>query len=220
MTAQIHPNHHPCCNTLLRYAAGTLSPTMHMFMATHLSFCPQCRQELQAYESQAGLGLENLPPEELDVSCLNNLLSKIDESGPIACIDVTIPIDAAPAYRYPEPLQMITGATGDRIRWTLSDGYASWALPPDAASAAFIYKVSAKHTLADIAFDKNAVVLILNGGFDDANHHYHQGDIVKPKQAMRSITHAETLCLVITPAKEDKPTLLQCLMSFISGDKT
>ncbi len=213
MTAQSHPHHHPCCNTLLRYAAGTLSPTMHMFVASHLSYCPQCRQELQAYESQAGLGLESLPPEELDVGCLQNLLSKIDEHGPIACIDVTIPIKQANAFHYPEPLQPFAGVTGERIRWETSGMISSWSMPGERTT--MIYKISARQSLASIVFDKDAILLILNGGLDD----YQRGDIVKPKSAARATTTSETLFLVITPAPSDKPSLLQCLMSFVFGDK-
>lgn len=213
MTAQSHPNHHPCCNTLLRYAAGTLSPTMHMFVASHLAYCPQCRQELQAYESQAGLGLEALPPEELDVGCLKNLLSKIDEHGPIACIDVTIPIKSAAAFYYPEPLQPFAGVTGERIRWQTHGAISSWSMPGEATT--LIYKIGAHQSLTNIGFAKDAILLILNGGFDD----YQRGDIVKSKSAVNTTTTGETLFLVITPAPSDKPSWFQCLMSFVFGDK-
>ncbi|MDX1922537.1 MAG: hypothetical protein SFW65_05370 [Alphaproteobacteria bacterium] len=213
MTAQSHPNHHPCCNTLLRYAAGTLSPAMHMFVASHLAYCPQCRQELQAYESQAGLGLEALPPEELDVGCLQNLLSKIDEHGPIACIDVTIPIKSASAFHYPEPLQPFAGVTGERIHWKTQGAVSSWTMPGEATT--LIYKIGARQSLTNIAFAKDAILLILNGGFDD----YQRGDIVKSKSAVNMTTTGETLFLVITPAPSDKPSWFQRLMSFVFGDK-
>lgn len=219
MTAHLHPNHHPCCNTLLRYAAGTLSPAMQMFVATHLTFCLPCRQELQTYESQAGLGLENLPPEELDVSCLDNLLSKIDENGPIACIDVTIPIESTAVYRYPEPLHSVAGIIGERIHWAWRDGYASWELPTHNASHVMLYKISRHQTMHHIAFDHGAILLILNGGFTHLTKQFHRGDIVKSKTALAAITDDETLCLVITPIKSDKPSWWQCLVSFVSGDK-
>jgi putative transcriptional regulator len=216
MTAQSRPNHHPCCNTLLRHAAGTLSPAMHLLIATHLTYCPQCRQELQAYESQAGLGLELLPPEELDVSCLNNLLTKIDESGPIACIDVTIPIHIVHTYRYPEPLQPFVGITGEHIRWEQSQGHSHWAIR---AARSKIIKIEAAQNVAAAWFEKGAMVLILNGGFQDKRHIYHAGDIVWSRIASHATTTADTLCLIIKPEKNDKPNWLQCLMSFISGDK-
>ncbi len=218
MTAQPRPKHHPCCNTLLRYAAGTLSPAMHMFVATHLTFCPQCRQELQTYESEAGLGLENLPPEQLDVSCLQNLLTKIDESGPIACIDVTIPITSPQAYRYPEPLQTVAGATGERIRWESSNGYRWWAIPENIASQTQIYKINHHQNVAQVSFGKQAVIMILDGMIETDKVHYHRGDIIK-SNVMNGLTSGETICLVITPAKSDKPNWLQCLLSWIFGDK-
>lgn len=203
---------------MLRYAAGTLSPAMHLFVATHLTFCPRCRQELQAYESQAGLGLENLPPEELDVSCLNYLLSKIDESGPISCIDVTIPITSQQAYRYPEPLQPVVGALGERIRWESSNGYRWWAVPESIASRAIVYKINSQQDVAQIGFDKNALVLVLSGGIENSVMQFHGGDIVKSKNTV-GITSGETLCLVIIPQKSDKPNWFQCLMSLFDKHK-
>ena len=218
MTAQHHPHHHPCCNTMLRYAAGTLSPAMHLFVATHLTFCPHCRQELQTYESEAGLGLESLPPEELDVGCLNNLLSKIDESGPIACIDVTIPITSPQAYRYPEPLQPIVGNLGERIRWESSHGYRWWAIPETIASRVVVYKISNNQDMKNISLDKHALVMILSGDIENNVQHFHSGDIIKSK-SITGTTSAETLCLVITPAQSDKPNWLQCLSSLFDTHK-
>lgn len=218
MTAQHNPQHHPCCNTMLRYAAGTLSPAMHLFVATHLTFCPSCRLELQAYETQAGLGLENLPPEELDVSCLNNLLTKIDESGPVSCIDVTIPIASPATYRYPEPLQHIVGLLGERIRWESANGHRWWAIPENQASRTVIYKINDKQNVSDIKFDRNVLVMVLSGGIENNTAHYHSGDIIKSKLTVGS-AHGETLCLVIIPAQSDKPNWLQRLMSFFDKQK-
>lgn len=213
MTAQAHPHHHPCCNTLLRYAAGTLSPTMHMFIASHLTYCPQCRQELQTYESAAGLGLEALPPEELDVGCLQNLLSKIDEHGPISCIDVTIPINVTTAFNYPEPLQQFAGITGERIRWETHGGISHWSFANERTT--HLYKIAPRQSLESITFDKGAILLVLNGGFDA----YQRGDIMTAPSTHHAKATTETLCLVITPAKSDKPNWFQCMMSFIFGDK-
>jgi putative transcriptional regulator len=192
---------------------------MHLLVATHLTYCPQCRQELQAYESQAGLGLEALPPEELDVSCLHNLLTKIDETGPITCIDVTIPIHIAHTYRYPEPLHLFVGVTGEHIRWQTSHGHSHWAIPETRAARSKIIKVAATQNLTAAWFEKGAIILVLNGGFEDDRHAYHAGDFIWSCKVSRTITIADTLCLVIVPEKNDKPNWLQCLLSFISGDK-
>ncbi len=218
MTAQPRPHHHPCCNTMLRYAAGTLSPAMHLFIATHLTFCPSCRLELQTYESEAGLGLENLPPEELDVSCLNNLLTKIDERGPISCIDVTIPITESQTYRYPEPLQPVVGTFGERIRWESASGHQRWAFPESIASRSVIYKISDHQNIAQIGFDKNALVLLLSGGIDNQATHYQSGDVIRSKLAVGTAA-GETLCLVIMPTPSDKPNWFQCFMSLFERHK-
>jgi len=46
--------HHPSQDTLLRYAGGTLPSGPSLVVATHLSFCPDCRRESRAYASMCG----------------------------------------------------------------------------------------------------------------------------------------------------------------------
>ena len=75
--------------------------------------------------------------------------------------------------------------------------------------------MNAQLICTSITFDKGAILLILNGGFDA----YQRGDVVMPRSMHHAKTTTETLCMVITPAQSDKPNWFQCLMSFIFGDK-
>ncbi|NDE90735.1 MAG: hypothetical protein EB059_06305 [Alphaproteobacteria bacterium] len=214
MTAQSSPHHHPCCNTLLRYAAGSLSPAMHLFVASHLSYCPQCRQELQSYEAQAGLGLEALPPEALDHHCLENLLSKIDETGPPLCIDVTIPLPA-PDHHYPDPLLPHVGTMGEQVRWDKQQNYAQWILPT--LPSARLLKISGGTELHLLSMATSSMLLVLDGDIETSKSHFYHGDIVKTPSTAK--TASDVVCLVIVPACSDKPNWWQCLLAFIFGDK-
>ncbi len=216
MTAHHHPHYHPCCHTLLRYASGSLSPTMRLFIATHLTLCPGCRQELQTYESQAGLGLESLPPEELDARCLEHLLTKINESEPVACIDVTVPLCESPAYRYPEPLQSIAGLWGETIPWESSNGIQHWILPDTVATRCVLYKISDRQPVRLMNLDEGSMILILYGTIESSATRYECGDIILSNNRTGTTT-CETLCLVATPTRHDKPNWLQRLLSFMTG---
>jgi putative transcriptional regulator len=221
MTAFQKPNHHPCCNTLFRYAQGSLSPAMHMFITAHLGYCPNCRQELQAYESQAGLGLESLPPEALDSSCLENLLHKIEENGPPACIDVTIPACAIAQHRFPDALRGFVGTSGEHIKWDYTSGYAQWIIPIEIVTSTRLLCLDTKQDMSMIVFEKHSLLLVLDGALETGKKRFGRGDILKAAlmQPIGSITNGETLCLVVVPTSRDTPCWFQRLMAFICGDK-
>jgi putative transcriptional regulator len=48
------PNHHPGEATLLAYAAGGLGEGLSLVVASHLSFCPECRANVAAGEAVGG----------------------------------------------------------------------------------------------------------------------------------------------------------------------
>lgn len=220
MTAQLKPNHHPCCNTLFRYAEGTLSPAAHLFISAHLNLCPHCRHELQRYESAAGLGLESLPPEEMDVSCLKNLLNKIDESGPHACIDVTLPACDVALHRFPDALRGYVGAAGELVKWDYATGHAEWVVPITTTAKTRLLCLDAGQNMHAIAFEKHSLLLVLDGKLVNKNSEFHRGDILRSGTLRRGLkTTSETLCLVVVPEASDKPNLWQCLMAFLFGDR-
>lgn len=75
-------SHHPTEPTLLGYAAGTLPEALAIVTATHLGFCPTCRQSLATLEATGGAVLDDLPPVPLSGDALDRLLHRIDEPAP------------------------------------------------------------------------------------------------------------------------------------------
>ena len=41
------PHHHPHDELLMEYAAGALDESHSLLVATHLSFCPVCRENVR-----------------------------------------------------------------------------------------------------------------------------------------------------------------------------
>ena len=56
----ILPNHHPCPETLMSYAAGTLPGTMAYVVWQHLSVCDECTRQVRRLEMVGGILLGNL----------------------------------------------------------------------------------------------------------------------------------------------------------------
>lgn len=70
--------HHPPDDTVLRYANGTLPEAPAIVVATHLSFCPDCRVRMQTYEMLGGSVLEEVAPSALSADALSVTLAKLD----------------------------------------------------------------------------------------------------------------------------------------------
>lgn len=232
MTALLTPHFHPSDDMLLRFTAGSLSPAMHLLVAAHMELCPACRKTLQACEAEAGLALESLPPEELERGCLENLLSKIDEAGPAACIDVTIPVQSCTVAQHvmPDSLAPHAGVRGENIHWDYSRGFAAWVVPVEKAdNHAQIYCLDAGHKMIKSMFSKHAFVLVLSGSFDEgeendkgsSNHKgrvLRAGDMVQASSLSNTTTAGkDTLCLVVVPLCGDRPGFLEKLFSFVCG---
>ena len=56
---------HPSQEALLDYAAGRLSAGPQLVLATHLSLCPLCRDQVRDFEAAGGALLEEEPAAKL-----------------------------------------------------------------------------------------------------------------------------------------------------------
>lgn len=212
MTARHVPTHHLSCDLLLRYAAGRASPALHLFIASHLALCPACRAALQDYETQAGLTLETLPPEALETSCLENLLAKIDEHGPVACIDVTVPPEVVDA-RYPEPLRAYAGKRGEHITWHESDQGRRGALRDTPPSLYILESADARVP----SFSKHTLLLVLEGVMHGRSTLYRAGDVLRA--AALTPHNKQVLFLVVDLPKQDRLGLFETFASFLRAIK-
>ncbi len=178
MTATLNPQYHPFDGTLLDYAAGRLPDCVGLLIASHLHMCPACRQRMQSYEAKAGINLEDMPLEQMETNCLENLLQKIDEHGPPACIDVTIPIHAAPVNPFiPEPLHDYLGLRLENTRWIQqSHGVFIYRVPKPLPGELKLYRFLAG---AGIELPGTKMLLILEGEIRTLLHTHGPGDIVK-----------------------------------------
>lgn len=55
------PFHHPDDQLLIGYASGQERAGKSLLVATHLAYCPDCRQRVASYEALCGNWLEELP---------------------------------------------------------------------------------------------------------------------------------------------------------------
>ena len=67
--------HHATDETLMRYAAGTLTTGPRIVVEAHLADCAACRARVGTYEAVGGALLEQAEPTALSPSALADVLS-------------------------------------------------------------------------------------------------------------------------------------------------
>ena len=72
-------NHHPQDDLLLSYAAGSLSESWSLAVASHLSLCSECRKTLEIAETVGGVLLEDIPNQQLTSTTLESVFARIDQ---------------------------------------------------------------------------------------------------------------------------------------------
>ncbi|MFS2008758.1 ChrR family anti-sigma-E factor [Azospirillum sp. CT11-132] len=99
------PLHHPDDQLLIGYASGQERAGKSLLVATHLAYCPDCRQRVASYEALCGSWFEELPCDDHDsLGGLDALLDRMD--GLLAA-------GGAPAEAKP-PKPLAAGSLGGR----------------------------------------------------------------------------------------------------------
>lgn len=102
--------HHPESDLLLAYAAGATDVAMALMLATHLTFCPQCRAGVALAERAGGVLLDDLPPAPLADTALENTLARL--GAPEARVAPVLSRDHTPM-----PLRSWLGRDLGQMRW-------------------------------------------------------------------------------------------------------
>ena len=75
----MNPNHCPNSALLMAYASGNLTEAFSLVVASHLSFCQECYRKVNDAEMIGGALIDDLEPSNLNMSSLDQILSKLDD---------------------------------------------------------------------------------------------------------------------------------------------
>ena len=104
---------HPSPDILAGYADGSLSEGMTLLVASHLTFCPACRDSVERFEALGG-AMISAEPLKASKPSLDAVLQRLDHSED-APLPSSLPADAASIM--PKPLRNVVGGHEDDIRW-------------------------------------------------------------------------------------------------------
>ena len=104
--------HHPDEALLLDYASGAAGEALALVVATHLSFCAQCREAVATMEMMGGALLETTAPVAVQHDALNRALARLDGIAPFDRPRRAVSRDNTPA-----PLRTYLGGDLSAVRW-------------------------------------------------------------------------------------------------------
>ncbi len=205
MTSSNLPTQHPSDERLLDYASGASAEPVALLIASHLTFCPRCRDDVEGLNRLGGALLDGIEPEPLSGDCLDRMLAKIErpqggdeEAAPASSLGPTEPGIPAPLASYLDrPLAELPwrrrGAISEIPLLPHISGHSTRLLWIRAGSAA------PRHT-----HEGSELTLVLKGSFHDGHGHYGCGDVEEAGSDVdhRPIAGAEEdcLCLGVTDA--------------------
>jgi putative transcriptional regulator len=161
--------HHPEDALLSDYAAGALDSAMSLILATHLSFCAQCRETVSLYERIGGILLEELAPVAMTDNALSRTMARLDQPAP----------EVAPASNdnTPAPLRSLLGRDLSQVRWRrMGPNLAYVTLARRGPLAVRLLRGAPGTDTGRHSHHGLEYTLVLKGGFTDETGSYGPGD--------------------------------------------
>ena len=173
--------HHLDDATLMGLAAGTLTPALAVVAASHVTWCPQCRQGLAAAEAVGGALLAGLAPVpiEREPPALPVAEPEWARPQPAEATSSAGSPGAVSSSELPPPLARLVGGSLDAIRWRpLAIGIWHHRITLDGKDSGELrlIKVSRGYGLPAHGHTGAELTLVLRGAFQDEIGRFSVGD--------------------------------------------
>lgn len=195
--------HHVSDDLLLSYEAGSLAEGWSLAVATHLAFCPECRDRSRAASDVGGALLDALPATDVDAGSFDRVMKKITAPRPPE--KQSKQPQQAPGT-IPEPLRSYVGGDIGSIKWRRL-GLSARQLrirTSDNETSVRLLRIPAGEPVPLHGHRGSELTVVLCGALIDENLVFRRGDI---EQADESVEHQPTagpgedcICLAVTDA--------------------
>lgn len=198
------PHHHPHQDLLVSYASGGLPEPVALVVATHLAYCPQCRQQVGEYEALGGLVLEELTPDPVPSQLAREIVAMSTEPEPAEAMPMSTPVSSG-AMALPEPIRSYVRGDLSSLRWRWRGNLREARLL--ASYPGFVtrlLRIRGGAPLPRHTHGGNELTLILDGGYCDEFGEYLRGDLATadPSVDHRPVANpgGECVCLAVVDA--------------------
>lgn len=199
------PRFHVQEDLLVDYASGALPVPISLLVASHLTFCRRCRDEVGDLEAIGGMMLEDLNPIAMAADALEQALDGLSDDNLEAdkIAGSTRTARSVDGSDLPAPLIEAIGGEVGAISWTRrAKGVEEATLVTgNGGYSASLMRIQPGASIPDHTHTGEELTLVLSGGFSDAGGHYGAGDVC---HADPEISHAPIadpgevcLCLVV-----------------------
>ena len=193
--------HHPCEETMIRYAAGSLAGGAPLVVAAHVDGCAVCRREVRLLEGLGGALLDELPAAEMAPDALARMFARLE--APAGRAEVTNPPPQTRREISLLPPSLKAQSVGSR-RW-LAPGI--WTAPiceGDASgSSTYLLRVGRRLPLPRHGHRGAEMTCVLAGSFSDQGGQYGAGDFVEmdSQQEHQPTAGPESECICVISAE-------------------
>ena len=197
------PSHHVDDALLMDYAVGATSEPESLMIATHLAFCPHCRETLHGLEDVGGAMLEDLAPETVSDDVLASVMERIEGEAPVR--PAARPLSPA-AATVPEPLRSYIGGGLDSVPWQRTmrglEVHELQTGRPEMKTR--LLRIKAGTPMPEHTHHGQEFTLVLTGSYSDDRGHFARGDIDITDDSVRHSPVADPgedcICLTVTQA--------------------
>ena len=199
-------NHHPQDDLLLSYAAGSLSESWSLAVASHLSLCSECRKTLELAETVGGVLLEDIPNQQLTSTTLESVFARIDQpdiDGAAENSKTRFKPSVDGVSIFPTVLQKYIGDSVENVPWkSIGSGIRQHLIEtPDDDGSVRLLRIKAGKAVPNHGHQGRELTLVLSGSYHDGVSTYGAGDM---QDVDEEIVHKpivddgpDCLCLVI-----------------------
>ena len=196
-------DHHLDPATLVAHAAGTLDEAFDVVAASHLAWCPDCREAARQVYLLGGEMLGLLEGTDVSEQCRSRTLSMLDTATLHR-----FPKSPRARGEVPEPLgRRLGGKLLADLAWKRkAPGLALFDLPLSQASSSrlFLMRIAPGIAMPEHGHGGEEITLILSGAYNDKFGRYARGDVADLDENIEHQPIVETgapcICLVATEA--------------------
>lgn len=167
---------HPTDTLLAQYAAGGLGEGVSLAIASHMTFCPECRGKVREYEAMFGgvMAVEEAPAEMPSA----DLLARLDEpEAPKAPVYAQGPLPRAIAER--------VGVDFDAIPWKFRlPGVMEYEFIDRDGEKASLLKVRPGAAIPQHTHEADELTVVFDGILEDGGASYGIGDFAVADQSV------------------------------------
>jgi putative transcriptional regulator len=192
-------HHHLPDDLLLAYAAGSLAEGWALAVASHLTYCPTCRQRDGALEAIGTAALEEMPPAPMDPHAFEACMALAENTEAEQPAIFSMPATT------PAPLRKYLGCDLDAVKWSpLGGGIRQHLIDTGDETRARLLYIPPGEYVPQHTHQGLELTLVLAGSFADGDEEFHAGDI---EVADETVDHTPIsgpdgpcICLAVTDA--------------------